>query len=60
VYAFNVLTRKIRLVGTLPTPLTDMGYASNRQGAYLVGGAITTDLSVLSRNLIVIYTTWFR
>ncbi|MHB1685717.1 MAG: Kelch repeat-containing protein, partial [Bacilli bacterium] len=42
VYAFNVLTRKIRLVGTLPTPLTDMGYASNRQGAYLVGGAITT------------------
>ena len=60
VYAFNVLTRKIRIVGTLPTPLADMGYASNGQGAYVVGGATAPNLSALSRNLIVIYTTWFR
>ncbi|MHB1682331.1 MAG: Kelch repeat-containing protein [Bacilli bacterium] len=60
VYAFNVLTSQIRVVGTLPTPLADMGYASNRQGAYLVGGATAANLSTLSRNLIVIYTTWFR
>lgn len=60
VYAFNVLTHKIRVVGTLPTPLTDMGYASDGRGAYLVGGATAANLSSLSRNLIVIYTTWFR
>ena len=57
VYAFNILTRKIRVVGTLPTPLADMGYASNGQGAYMVGGATAANLSALSRNLVVIYTT---
>ncbi len=60
IYAFNTLTRQIRVVGILPTPLADMGYAAGSRGVYLVGGATAANLSALSRNLIVIYTTWFR
>ncbi|MHB1628748.1 MAG: Kelch repeat-containing protein [Bacilli bacterium] len=60
VYAFNMVTRQVRVVGTLPTPLADMGYVSNSRGTYLVGGATAANLSTLSRNLVVIYTTWFR
>lgn len=60
IYAFNVDTKKVRVVGTLPTPLTDMGYASSGRGTYLAGGATAANLSKMSRDLIVVYTTWFR
>ncbi len=60
VYAFNELTKQVRVVGKLPSPLADMGYASDGRGTYLVGGATAANLAALSRNLMVIYTTWFR
>ena len=60
VYAFNELTRQVRVVGSLPSPMADMGYASDARGTYLVGGATAANLAELSRNLMVIYTTWFR
>lgn len=60
ILAFSLQTKQVRVIGHLPFPLADMGYASTKQAVYLSGGMTSSSLSHLFSGLLVVDTTWFQ